>query len=355
MGLEVLNKSAVTNNADKMNTTTLGTSNGFYISLYQNSFYKTNQKYWKPKRYYKPNDVLLNFQGIMLDNISLDLSTPWSDAGGAILGKKIAGFANSKFIKMFAGQSDAGFQPFICSDAWTQQKMSGDASPIKISLKFKAYNSDRLGCTNYNDIIRFLIQICSPMKSASYVNADSKEDQYGTEGIGTQAKNNITNAIDGLVDTAGVVMDAGKNFMNLQKEENFDSGESSRQKAKRLVDNAVRTLNNTYLTVVSKTSNGKNNANFTVLFKLGDVSNTSPAANKIKKVGLDVTELNNGTASKQSYPIDWIITSFNFKPSTEFFWAEKENAPKPLWIDFDLSLETRLSLSNKYIYKIFNS
>lgn len=25
--------------------------------------------------------------------------------------------------------------------------------------------------------------------------------------------------------------------------------------------------------------------------------------------------------------------------------------PKPLWMDFDVSLETRLSLSNKYVYQ----
>ena len=287
----------------------------------------------------------------MLENISLDLSTPWTEAGGAQIGKKIAGYTNSKFIKIFAGQSNEGFQPFICSDAWTQQKMGGDASPIKISLKFKAYNKDRLGCTNYNDIIKFLLQICSPMKSASYItNAEGKiEEQFGSEGIGEQAVDNIKRAKNGLVENAGDIINAGKNFMDLQKNTEDTS-------AKGRIEQAVATINDTYMTIVSKTSNGKNNANFTVTFTLGNISNSSPNANKIKTTTLDTIQIDdNGKTGIQHNPIDWIITSFNFKPSTEFFWNEKESMPKPLWIDFDLSLETRLALSNKYIYRLFDA
>jgi hypothetical protein len=29
----------------------------------------------------------------------------------------------------------------------------------------------------------------------------------------------------------------------------------------------------------------------------------------------------------------------------------KSEYPKPLWMDFDVTLETRLSLSNKYVYQ----
>ena len=125
----------------------LGVGNGFSISLFHNDFYTYNSDYWRL--------TLDGFTGIMLENLSLNFQTNWGDAGGAVIGKKIESFVNSKFVKFLAGQSDAGFQPFICSDAWTQQKMSGDAQPIQVQLKFRAYNNNRMECTNYNDVILF--------------------------------------------------------------------------------------------------------------------------------------------------------------------------------------------------------
>jgi hypothetical protein len=53
-----------------------------------------------------------------------------------------------------------------------------------------------------------------------------------------------------------------------------------------------------------------------------------------------------------TFPIDWIITGFTFTPSTQFEFDEIEKIPMPLWVNFDLTLETRLSLSNKYIYNL---
>lgn len=51
--------------------------------------------------------------------------------------------------------------------------------------------------------------------------------------------------------------------------------------------------------------------------------------------------------------MDWIITNFSFIPSMQFEMVKESDGefPKPLWMDFDVSLETRLSLSNKYVYQ----
>jgi hypothetical protein len=313
----------------------LGLSNGFYIGINENGFYMNNIDNWLF------GDQFVSFTGIMLENISLEFSTPWSEAGGAQIGKKIAGYANSKFIKMLAGQSDEGFQPFICSDAWTQQKVGGDASPLKISLKFRSFPNQIYGMSTYEDVIKFLITICSPMKSASYQNVDTKtyKDQYGTEGVGTQAKNNIVNAAKGGANILNNVKDAGSTFSSLMKKQEDKDKESNARKnftdaARALVD----TAEDVYKKIVTNTSDGRNNANFTVNFRLG-------------KPNTIASKINNRTIGGGNN-IDWIITSFNFKPSMQFYFNETAGKPYPLWVDFDLSMETRLSLSNKYIHNL---
>jgi hypothetical protein len=128
----------------------------------------------------------------------------------------------------------------------------------------------------------------------------------------------------------------------------------------------VETANDVYNKTVSETGSGKNNANFTVLFSLGDVTNHVAAVNeerkkqnlptitdihKIKSSNIDVSRMNEKAEKyHSSFAIDWIVESFNFKPSRQFEMVN--GLPKPLWIDFEVSLETRLSLSNKYVYNL---
>lgn len=324
--------------------TALGKNNGFVIDLFQNDFYNANfQSFWKfPK--------ITGFKGIMLENISLDFSTPWSDAGGAQIGKKIAGYVNSKFIKAFASiNKDQGFQPFICSDAWTQQKVAGDASPLKMTLKFRAFNEEVHGCTNYNEVIKFLIHICSPIKSATGLNKNNEaeaawmkehgfDEVLGNEqGIGTQAFKNLSAAAGGISEGINTLTSAGKSFIDT-----FNGKDKNNSKLKKVVDSLAKTMQNAYSNVVATTSSGKNNANFTVSFSIMDkiYSNVNITTTGLTKSGII------------TFPIDWIITGFTFTPSTQFEFDEIEEIPMPLWVNFDLTLETRLSLSNKYIYNL---
>ena len=312
-----------------LNSSLLGISNGFRIELNPNRFWKMNGDYWRL--------VPESFTGIMLDNLALNFQTSWNDAGGAILGKKIDSLVNSKFIKMLAGQSDAGFKPFICSDAWTQQKVSGEAQPVKVQIKFKAYNLNKMGCTNYNDILRFLIHICSPLKSSSGKNdPDTK--------LGTQIFNTLDDAVAGGSQLIGETMGAVKTFMNGDK-----------SSVSQIAKNLVETVDSSYNKLLSSTANGKNNANFTVLFNLGDVNNDDSQARKINSNSAMESKYYNTKHQETTAPfnLDWIITNFSFKPSMQFEMVKEQDGifPKPLWIDFDVSLETRLSLSNKYVYQ----
>jgi hypothetical protein len=376
MGLSVFNSAKKTT---AITDSLLGIGNGFIIYLNKNKFWSTNTDKWRlPGLEY--------FTGINLENISLNFQTNWGDAGGAILGKKIADYMNSKFIKFLAGQSEQGFQEFICSDAWTQQKVSGEASPIKVELKFRAYNEDKMGCTNYNDIIKFLIHICSPVRSAT---GDIKHGGIeGEEGLGDKVFENLTGAVSGASSIISTVIQAGKGFADTQPEG---------------VTNAIKSLVNivdkTHKQVVSETGNGKNNGNFTVLLTLGNLNKNNPNATKISRSSITTKVLppvtdepepkkepttppteptppaqpatpapapTEPTTSPAPEPkkeeakttetvpatntnnIDWIVESFNFQPSREFKMVG--DLPKPLWVDFTLSLSTRLSLSNKYVY-----
>ena len=322
------------NKDNALNSSLLGIGNGFRISMHKNRFWEVNADYWRLK-------PLLSFTGIMVDNIALNFQTSWSDAGGAILGKKIEGYANSKFLKMLAGQSDNGFRPFICSDAWTQQKVSGEAQPVKVQLKFKAYNVDKMGCTNYNDILRFLIHICSPVKSASNPNDPNLNSGIN---LGSHLISTLRDAAAGGGELIGQAFGAASTFMN---------GDNSN--ISQMAKTFVETIDSTYNKLTAETGNGKNNANFTVLLNLGDVNNTNKNyAKKINENSIEVKSLDtNHKEVTNEYKIDWVITNFSFKPSMQFEMV-KENGgkfPKPLWMDFDVSLETRLSLSNKYVYQ----
>lgn len=327
LSLKVYNSSKKDN---ALNDSLLGISNGFNIRLANNAFYTYNQQYWKMT-------TVHGFTGIMLENLALNFQTSWGDAGGAVLGKKIDSLVNSKFVKMLAGQSDNGFRPFICSDAWTQQKVSGEAQPVKVQLKFKAYNLTKMGCTNYNDILRFLIHICSPLKSATGKNDPNVN-------IGTHIFDTLNDAAAGGSNLVGMAAGAVSTFMNGDK-----------SSVSQIAKNLVETVDSSYNKLLSSTGNGKNNANFTVLLSIGDLNDNHGAARKINSSSSIESKYldENHQETTADFKLDWIITNFTFKPSMQFEMV-KENGgvfPKPLWMDFDVSLETRLSLSNKYVYQ----
>jgi hypothetical protein len=55
---------------------------------------------------------------------------------------------------------------------------------------------------------------------------------------------------------------------------------------------------------------------------------------------------------KSSDTVDWIVTSMDAKPSLEFITIN--NRPKPLYMDFDVKLETNQELSRNQIVSIID-
>lgn len=342
LSLNVHNKA----NLNAIDSSYLGMNNGFIVYLCNNSFWLNHKAQWRIPT--------TSFTGIMLENLSIDFNIPWGDAAGAVIGEKVEKAINNKLFSILAGQSDKGYQPFIASDAWTQMKVKGESEPIKISLKFKAYNVDRLQCTNYNDIIRFLIHITSPIYSAG-PNGDTNPGVFG------QVTDRLTNSIYGIKNLGGVAKGglsnafaAGKDFI---KAIGNDSINDALVAGAKIVD----TADAIYKTIIQNGSSGKNNGNFTVNFSIGDISkndiknpNTNEVINPDAKINRRYIETNqmlsNGSVENRHINIDWIVKSFTFTPSKQFEMIN--GLPKPLWMNFDLSLETRLSLSNRYVYDI---
>ena len=50
--------------------------------------------------------------------------------------------------------------------------------------------------------------------------------------------------------------------------------------------------------------------------------------------------------------IDWIVKNFTWTPSTQFTLDDK-NMPQPLWVDFEVDLETNFAPSNAFVPKMF--
>jgi hypothetical protein len=289
-------------------STLLGKSNGFVIQVYKNEYFNNNAEYWRLGE-------LIGFRGVSTENLNLSFNTEWTDTGGAKLSKKVSGYVNGSLFKAIASQSDKGFQPMILTDEWTQQKMSG-SSPIKVDLTFKLYNKETLAGSKYRDAILFLTHICAPPKKVQF-GKDSVE-------LVKRVGGGVYNLATDIKETVGATMNS-----------ELQSFASS-------VGVMVNAANDIYTKASSKAFKGINNGNFTVLFQFADKIFTH-----------DSLMLDTSTNTTTSH-IDWIVTNFSFTPSTQFEWDDEKKLPIPLWCDFKVSLETRLTLSNKYVYDLLH-
>lgn len=303
--------------------TLLGKNNAFRIEIAKNTFWNNNNMFWR-----LPN--ILKFEGITTDNISLDFNIPWSDAGGAVLGKKVQGFLNTKILKALATQSEGGYTPFILTDAWTQKKVKTEVeNPVKVSLKFKLYHNRSAVGSPYMDVIKFLTHIVSPIKPLD---------------VGSDAFKLLKNSAEGLVYVAndfytGIKKVAGATTNGIV------------EGAKALVNQGDTIYQKTLVPALD----GRNNGNFTVTLVLGNGDTDGRKhhlANHMNNIEVKGKDLD-GNPKVYQGTVDWIITDFNFTPSMEFTMDNKKK-PKPLWVDFTVNLESRLSLSNKYIYDLLN-
>ena len=324
MGLNIIKSNNF--NYNSMNSTYMGIGNGFVIKIYHNDFYNTNfSKYW-------PKSNIEAFKAVNNENLSLSFTNEWEDAGGAKLGKKVTSFINGKLVKAFAGMDEKGYQPMIMTDAWTQQKMKG-TQPLSIDLSFKAYNNNSIAGTNYRDIIKFLTCICSPMKPII---------------LGNDTMDVIKRAAGGVINTGGAIMSAVRNVGSTISQSR-DNNDSYVNTVAHGVVEVVNQADSLHKTVTQNAVLGRNNGNFTVELLFGNDNGTKIFANEQNNFAVE------GVKNTSIGRVDWIIKSFSYTPSVQFDWDDKNKLPIPLWCDFKISLETRCSLSNKYVYDLLNN
>ena len=257
------------------------------------SVYNKTESEWHPLRddlYKKEYSVILT------EPIELQIETDWTETGGAQIAKKVNQIFNPKAIRALAADNANSHAP---TDEWTQ-KTTEMGKPLTAKLKFRIYDKDYFteeniesNCKNqtYMDVIKFLTIVCAPRV------------QYAL----------ASNVIDPLINTA----QKSREFFNDLKTSQGKVKENNGEKP--VLDTIVAgvtavkdTIEKQFLSMVRY--------NYTIKLE----------SNILK---CEVPEGAEGLIP------DWYIKSFNWTPSTEMV-VKDDNVPYPLWVDFDIDLET---------------
>lgn len=277
---------------------------------YQTRNLGSHETYWVPLYESYNNDWTVN----LLEPVTFEIGTQWKASGGAAIANKINELFNSNLIKIIAGQNAQSSTP---TDEWTQ-KITEIGQPIPMRMKFRVYHqsANEMGnqtlwiddngkefkrSLSYQDFIRFFTVICAPA------------EQY-TVGNGT----------------IGPLMKAAINAKNIG-EKAKEAYDKTSNNGENMVSASLAALYKTLESFSSSAGlNGVSNGprmNYTLMFK---------------KIG-------SFTIPRE---IDWIVKNFTWTPSTQFTLDDK-NIPQPLWVDFEVDLETNFAPSNAFVPKMF--
>lgn len=221
--------------------------------------------------------------------LTLSVSTAWKDGPGASFANKINDLFNSKLMKGLGGSM---FSPGTPTDGWTQQVVE-KGTPLTLKLKFRSYYNARI-TTNvgYVNLMRFFTVLCAAQK------------QYTLTGA----------MIDPIVGAAKNMQRAVKQAKEVTDEQKKTDGETA------------SALKNIIVAVSEATgledSGGKEN----------------PRGQFTLKVTTKLWKCDD---------LDWIVKSWTATPSQQFIL--NGNKPSPLWVDFDVDLETNMAPSNWFV------
>lgn len=248
------------------------------------------------------------FSFIPLEPITFSVSTSWKDGAAASVAGKINELMSNKFVRMVSGPEL--FTP-VATDAWSQQVVE-KGEPISIKLKFRSYYNEtndptgfRACDARYLDVIRFFAFCTAPYKKYSLSTA--------TLGV-------VANAARSAVKTGEAIGTAVKG----RPEDTSFVGAAAAYTVAAVGDVAGMTLESDG----NKTQRG----GFTLL----------------------VNTRNYGCGN-----LDWIVKSVSIQPSQQFVAGSAEtnekikDVPMPLWVDFDVELETNMSPSNALVSRFF--
>lgn len=277
---------------------------------YQTRNLGSHETYWVPLYKSYNNDWTVN----LLEPVTFEIGTQWKASGGAAIANKINELFNSNLIKIIAGQNAQSSTP---TDEWTQ-KITEIGQPIPMRMKFRVYHqsANEMGnqtlwiddngkefkrSLSYQDFIRFFTVICAPAEQYTVGN--------GTIGPLMKAAINAKNIGDKAKEAYDKTSNNGENMVSASLAALYKTLESFSSSAG-----------------LNGVSNGPR-MNYTIMFK---------------KIG--------SFAIPQE--IDWIVKNFTWTPSAQFTLDDK-NIPQPLWVDFEVDLETNFAPSNAFVPKMF--
>ena len=182
------------------------------------------------------------------------------------------------------------FNSNTATDKWTQI-VPKDSSIISVAIKFRAYyKANFLNTSSYMTIIPWLTFLTSPMMEFSMIN--EVDNIVGALKNAKQAGEELGQELNGVAESNGQLTD----------------------KASKALDKIVKTL-------TKMSTNSRGTATFTLDF--GDMISADD-------------------------DVDWIIKDWSFTPSVP---CGPEN--NPLWVDFQINMETNEKLSYTKLSKIF--
>ena len=204
--------------------------------------------------------------------------------------KAVASIKEFTRTEAFKMFSGTVFNTNAATDKWTQI-VPKDSSSLSVAIKFRAYyKANFLNTNSYMTIIPWLTFLTSPMMEFS-----------------------LTNEVDNIV---GALKNAKQASEELGQELNgvAESNGQLTVKAKTALDKIVKTL-------TKLSTNSRGTATFTLDF---------------------------GDMISADNDVDWIIKDWSFTPSVP---CGPEN--NPLWVDFQINMETNEKLSYTKLEKIF--
>ena len=204
--------------------------------------------------------------------------------------KAVASIKEFTRAEAFKMFSGTIFNSNTATDKWTQI-VPKDSSIISVAIKFRAYyKANFLNTNSYMTIIPWLIFLTSPMMEFS-----------------------LTNEIDNIV---GALKNAKQAGEELGQELN-GVAESNGQ----LTDKAIKAIHTIEEKIIKLSTNSRGTATFTLSY---------------------------GDMIQAADDVDWIIKDWSFTPSIP---CGPEN--NPLWVDFQINMETNEKLSYTKLEKIF--
>lgn len=204
--------------------------------------------------------------------------------------KAVASIKEFTRTEAFKMFSGSVFNSNAATDKWTQI-IPKDSSIISVAIKFRAYyKANFLNTNSYMTIIPWLTFLTSPMMEFSMIN--EVDNIVGALKNAKQAAEELGQELNGVAESNG-----------------------------QLTDKAITTLKKIDETLTKLSTNSRGTATFTLSY---------------------------GDLIQAADDVDWIIKDWSFTPSVP---CGPEN--NPLWVDFQINMETNEKLSYTNLEKIF--